>query len=109
MSDTVVRDRRLLERDGAAADIAWHVPLPSQQSEAVARTRASARFPLGRDANGIEIAGDLLHWVGDGEYVFDWALSWSGAPTAGTATGREGGVAGEPSGYDAIGLRCVCE
>jgi len=34
----MVPNRRLLERDGDATDITWHVSPPAQQSEAVARS-----------------------------------------------------------------------
>ncbi len=89
-----VAGRRLLGADGAAADIAWHISPPG-------------RFPLGRNTNGIEIAGNLLHWVGDAEYFFNWTLSWENHGGNLTNQDWKQSWPGEPNGYYAIGFRCA--
>ena len=91
-----VPNRRLLGPDGDAADIAWHVSPPG-------------RFPLGRNTIGIEIAGDLLHWVSDAEYLFNWTLSWEGHGGNLTDQNLKDAWPGEPNGYYAIGFRCANE
>ncbi|MBX3197812.1 MAG: hypothetical protein KF894_06680 [Labilithrix sp.] len=88
-----VAGRRLLG-GGAAADIAWHVSPPG-------------RFPLGRNNNGVEIAGNLLHWVSDGEYFFNWTLSWERHGANLNNQDWRSAWPGEPNGYYAIGFRCV--
>jgi formylglycine-generating enzyme required for sulfatase activity len=87
-----------------ALDIAWHVSPPG-------------RFPLGNNQNGVaDMAGDVMHWVADGEYGFDWTFSWEthdGYPVHGgaganfTVDSWQGHWPGEPNGYYAIGIRCA--
>ena len=82
---------------GTVQDIAWFVSPPG-------------RFPSGANANGVQdIAGDLLHWVSNGEYLFTWTMSWErhnkNLGTTNWSTGVTGG--GQPNGYYGIGLRCA--
>lgn len=87
---------RRLSKDGDALDIAWHVSPPG-------------RFPLGRNANGVEIAGDLLHWASDSEYLMVYTGSWE-RHSGGLGTENwKTTWPNEPNGYYAIGLRCVYE
>ncbi|HVJ90420.1 MAG TPA: SUMF1/EgtB/PvdO family nonheme iron enzyme, partial [Labilithrix sp.] len=88
-----VPGRRLLQ-NGDAADIAWHVSPPG-------------RFALGANAKGIEIAGNLLHWVNDAEYGFTETSSWERHDaTLGQGNWKDAWP-GEPNGYYAVGFRCV--
>jgi len=85
--------RRLLG-GGAAADIAWHVSPPG-------------RFPLGRNQAGIELAGDLLHWISDAEYNWSYTFSWERHEGTRTTDNWKTRWPNEPNGYYAIGFRCV--
>jgi hypothetical protein len=85
--------RRLLST-GDAGDIAWHISPPG-------------RFPLGRNQKGIEIAGNLLHWVSDAEYLFNWTFSWENHHGMLNNQSWSEAWPGEPNGYYAIGFRCV--
>lgn len=61
----------------------------------------------GRNANGIEIAGDLLHWVNDGEYLFNWTFSWERHGANLNNQNWRTAWPEEPNGYYAIGFRCA--
>lgn len=90
--------RRVPAGTGTVQDITWYVSPPG-------------RFPTGANANGVQdIAGDLLHWTDNGEYLFTWTMSWENhaknlAPTP--PQNWKTAWPGEPNGYYGIGLRCV--
>ncbi|MBX3226285.1 MAG: hypothetical protein KIT84_43120 [Labilithrix sp.] len=88
-----VAGRRLLA-GGDAADIAWHVSPPG-------------RFPTGRNLQGVEIAGNLLHWASDTEYNFIYTSSWEAHGTSLLNRSWRTNWPDEPNGYYAIGFRCV--
>lgn len=58
--------------------------------------------------NGVEIAGNLLHWTNNAEYQFLWTISWEGHGSANPYTQDwKSAWPGEPNGYYAIGGRCA--
>ena len=79
-------------------DITWYVSPPG-------------RYPTGANANGVQdIAGDLLHWVGDNEYGFTWTVSWENHGknlTNNPPQSWKDAWTGEPNGYYGIGFRCA--
>jgi hypothetical protein len=81
--------------NNGALDAAYHVAPPG-------------RFPQGWNAQGVEIAGNLLTWVNDQEYYFTWNFSWEEHPDNGNASQSWLVTAPEaPNGYYALGGRCV--
>lgn len=80
---------------GNALDIAYHVSPPG-------------RNPAGWNAQGVEIAGNLLTYVGDAEYFFMWNFSWENHTDNGLAAQSWTTSAPEAqNGYYALGGRCV--
>jgi hypothetical protein len=81
--------------NGNALDIAYHVSPPG-------------RNPAGWNAQGVEIAGNLLTWVRDTEYWFTWNFSWENHPDNSLQAQSWLTTAPEaPNGYYAIGGRCL--
>ena len=80
---------------GNALDIAYHVSPPG-------------RTPDGWNAQGVEIAGNLLTWVRDSEYFFTWNFSWENHTDNGLQAQSWLVTAPEaPNGYYALGGRCL--
>jgi hypothetical protein len=78
----------------SALDAAYHVSPPG-------------RHPEGWNAQGVEIAGNLLTWVRDSEYYFTWNFSWENHSQNGLAAQSWLVTAPEaPNGYYALGGRC---
>jgi len=65
------------------------------------------RFPAGANANGVDIAGNLLHWSNDSEYNFVWTFSWERHGASLSSQNWKNAWPGEPNGYYAIGFRCA--
>ena len=81
--------------NGNALDIAYHVSPPG-------------RTPNGWNAQGVEIAGNLLTWVKDAEYYFTWNFSWENHTDNGNQAQSWLVTAPEaPNGYYGIGGRCL--
>ena len=82
-------------QNGDALDIAYHVSPPG-------------RNPAGWNAQGVEIAGNLLTWVRDTEYFFMWNSSWENHTDNNLASQSWLVTAPEaPNGYYALGGRCI--
>jgi hypothetical protein len=80
---------------GNALDIAYHVSPPG-------------RNPAGWNAQGVEIAGNLLTYVRDAEYFFMWNFSWENHTDNGLQSQSWLVTAPEaPNGYYGLGGRCV--
>jgi hypothetical protein len=78
-----------------ALDAAFHVSPPG-------------RNPAGWNAQGVEIAGNLLSWVSDAEYFMTWNFSWEEHTDNGLVAQSWRVTAPEaPNGYYAIGGRCL--
>lgn len=79
---------------GGALDIAWYVAPPG-------------RHPGGKNASGVsDMAGNMLHWTADGEYLFTWTASWEQHGVNLANTNWKTAWPAEPNGYYAIGFRC---
>jgi hypothetical protein len=85
-----------MRRSGnAALDAAYHVSPPG-------------RNPAGWNAQGVEIAGNLLTWVRDSEYFLMWNFSWENHTDNGLLAQSWLVTAPEaPNGYYGIGGRCL--
>lgn len=85
------------QNDGFMLDKAFYIAPPGS-------------FPKGANKDGImDIAGNLMPWVADGEKDFVWTFSWEdhkGDLSKSTWTGANGGG---PFGYYAIGARCTAD
>jgi formylglycine-generating enzyme required for sulfatase activity len=83
--------------NGTVQDIAWHISPPG-------------RHPAGANANGAQdIAGNLLHWTNDYEYMFTWTGSWErhGGAEAPPGNWNPNQTSEAPNGYYALGFRCA--
>ncbi|AKV04453.1 Tryptophan synthase alpha chain [Labilithrix luteola] len=84
-----------LNGSGTVRDIAWYVSPPG-------------RFPGGLNKNGVEVAGNLLHWTNNAEYQFLWTISWEQhGNTSPSTQDWKSAWPGEPNGYYALGGRCA--
>lgn len=68
------------------------------------------RFYKGWNANGVEIAGNVLEWASDAEYRFAWNLSFenhTGTMNSGGDWRTPNDRSDVPNGYYALGARCA--
>lgn len=76
-------------------DVTWYVSPPG-------------RFPLGWNKDNIEVAGNLLQWINNGEYMIELNFSWERHGGGATSSNWKTSTAPEaPNGYYAIGARCA--